>query len=209
MVNSSPDLLELGLNRLCIVGGKFANPGVQLIQRAVGFNCKSSFPMRTSKQTGASIVSCVCKCACCKLRRQALRFSVYLGLMDLDKAPSSEAKQRRYDEAYMRMAQEAKLFIAKESRWALIVKDQMIIADGYNGTSVIPKRAKRATARRIGMSCTPRPTPSPNSPRATTVRREPPVHHPLAVQGMCQADPPGRLCVVFRDAYKDPSGLPF
>ena len=45
-------------------------------------------------------------------------------------------KQQRYDEAYMRMASEwAKLSYCKRKQvGALIVKDQMIISDGFNGT---------------------------------------------------------------------------
>jgi len=45
-------------------------------------------------------------------------------------------KQLRYDEAYMRMAFEwAKLSHCKRKQvGALIVKDRMIISDGYNGT---------------------------------------------------------------------------
>ncbi|MCT4562640.1 MAG: dCMP deaminase family protein [Crocinitomicaceae bacterium] len=47
-----------------------------------------------------------------------------------------EAKQRRYDEAYLKMAQHwAELSHCKRKKvGALIVKDQMIISDGYNGT---------------------------------------------------------------------------
>ena len=45
-------------------------------------------------------------------------------------------KQLRYDKAYMRMALEwAKLSYCKRKQvGALIVKDRMIISDGYNGT---------------------------------------------------------------------------
>ena len=45
-------------------------------------------------------------------------------------------KQERYDHAYMRMAQEwAKLSYSKRKQvGAIIVKDRMIISDGYNGT---------------------------------------------------------------------------
>jgi len=45
-------------------------------------------------------------------------------------------KLRRYDEAYMRMAAEwAKLSYCKRKQvGALIVKDRMIISDGFNGT---------------------------------------------------------------------------
>lgn len=47
-----------------------------------------------------------------------------------------EAKQRRYDEAYLKMAEHwAELSHCKRKKvGALIVKDQMIISDGYNGT---------------------------------------------------------------------------
>jgi dCMP deaminase len=45
-------------------------------------------------------------------------------------------KQRRYDNAYMRMAEEwSKLsHCTRKNVGALIVKDRMIISDGYNGT---------------------------------------------------------------------------
>ena len=45
-------------------------------------------------------------------------------------------KQKRYDKAYMKMALEwAKLsHCTRKQVGALIVKDQMIISDGYNGT---------------------------------------------------------------------------
>jgi dCMP deaminase len=47
----------------------------------------------------------------------------------------SQAKQLRYDRAYMRMAKEwAQLSHCQRKQvGALIVKDRMIIADGYNG----------------------------------------------------------------------------
>jgi dCMP deaminase len=47
-----------------------------------------------------------------------------------------EKKQLRYDTAYMRMAMEwAKLSHCQRKQvGALIVKDRMIISDGYNGT---------------------------------------------------------------------------
>ncbi len=47
-----------------------------------------------------------------------------------------DKKQQRYDQAYMRMASEwAKLSHCKRKQvGALIVKDRMIISDGFNGT---------------------------------------------------------------------------
>jgi dCMP deaminase len=48
----------------------------------------------------------------------------------------SKAKQLRYDKAYLRMAKEwGKLSHCKRKQvGAIIVKDRMIISDGYNGT---------------------------------------------------------------------------
>ena len=48
----------------------------------------------------------------------------------------AKKKQRRYDNAYMKMAEEwAKLsHCTRKNVGALIVKDRMIISDGYNGT---------------------------------------------------------------------------
>ncbi len=47
-----------------------------------------------------------------------------------------DSKQRKYDIAYLRMAEEwSKLSYCKRRQvGALIVKDKMIISDGYNGT---------------------------------------------------------------------------
>ena len=48
----------------------------------------------------------------------------------------SNTKQLKYDKAYLRMASEwAKLFYCERRQvGAIIVKDRMIISDGYNGT---------------------------------------------------------------------------
>jgi len=48
----------------------------------------------------------------------------------------NKIKQKKYDTAYMRMASEwAKLSYCKRRQvGAIIVKDKMIISDGYNGT---------------------------------------------------------------------------
>ena len=50
--------------------------------------------------------------------------------------PMSEKKQLKYDKAYLRMAQEwGKLsYCNRKQVGAIIVKDRMIISDGYNGT---------------------------------------------------------------------------
>ncbi|MCB0408926.1 MAG: dCMP deaminase family protein [Flavobacteriales bacterium] len=49
---------------------------------------------------------------------------------------SSKEKQLRYDKAYLKMAKEwAKLsHCSRKQVGALIVKDRMIVSDGYNGT---------------------------------------------------------------------------
>lgn len=56
--------------------------------------------------------------------------------MELETEHTQAVKQLRYDEAYMRMAAEwAKLsHCIRKQVGALIVKDRMIIADGFNGT---------------------------------------------------------------------------
>ena len=47
-----------------------------------------------------------------------------------------ESKQEKYDKAYLRMAKEwGKLsYCERKQVGAIIVKDRMIISDGYNGT---------------------------------------------------------------------------
>ena len=47
-----------------------------------------------------------------------------------------DKKQLKYDKAYLRMAKEwAKLsYCQRKQVGAIIVKDRMIISDGYNGT---------------------------------------------------------------------------
>lgn len=50
--------------------------------------------------------------------------------------PSTKAKKLRYDKAYLRLAEEwGKLSYCKRKQvGAIIVRDKMIISDGYNGT---------------------------------------------------------------------------
>lgn len=136
------------------------------------------------------------------------------GLMDLDKAPSSEAKQRRYDEAYMRMAQEwAKLSHCERKQvGALIVKDQMIIADGYNGTpSGFPNvcEASDGTTHwyvlHAEANAITKLAKSNNSAEGATL------YITLSPCRECAKliHQAGIVRVVFRDAYKDSSGLAF
>ncbi|MCT4613394.1 MAG: dCMP deaminase family protein [Marinifilaceae bacterium] len=56
--------------------------------------------------------------------------------MDLRHFENSEEKQRRLDERYLRMAMiwAENSYCARRKVGSLIVKDKMIISDGYNGT---------------------------------------------------------------------------
>ena len=67
-----------------------------------------------------------------KIRSHYIRYSFIISR----KIMSSKAKLLRYDKAYLRMAKEwGKLSHCKRKQvGAIIVKDRMIISDGYNGT---------------------------------------------------------------------------
>ena len=82
-----------------------------------------------------------------------------------------EEKQHQLDMRYLRMARiwAENSYCVRRKVGALIVKDKMIISDGYNGTpaaSRISARTKRV--RPNPMSCTPKPTPLPRWPKAPT-----------------------------------------
>jgi deoxycytidylate deaminase len=67
----------------------------------------------------------------------------------------------KFDKAYLKMAQEwAKLSYCKRKQvGALIVKDRMIISDGYNGTPWDSKTAvKMKREKHTGMYCMQKPT---------------------------------------------------
>lgn len=123
-------------------------------------------------------------------------------------------KQKRYDAAYMRMAQEwARLSHCERKQvGALIVKDQMIIADGYNGTpSGFPNVCEgddgtthwyvlHAEANAITKLAK-----SNNSAEGATL------YITLSPCRECAKliHQAGIVRVVYADAYKDPSGLAF
>ena len=67
-----------------------------------------------------------------KIRSHYIRYSFIISR----KIMSSKAKLLRYDKAYLRMAKQwGKLSHCKRKQvGAIIVKDRMIISDGYNGT---------------------------------------------------------------------------
>ena len=136
------------------------------------------------------------------------------GPMDLDNLPSLDAKQRRYDEAYMRMALEwAKLSHCERKQvGALIVKDQMIIADGYNGTpSGFPNvcEADDGTTHwyvlHAEANAITKLAKSNNSAEGATL------YITLSPCRECAKliHQAGIVRVVYGDAYKDPSGLDF
>ena len=129
--------------------------------------------------------------------------------------PTPEAvKQLRYDEAYMRMAAEwAQLsHCVRKQVGALIVKDRMIIADGFNGTPtgfpnvceneegetnwyVLHAEAnaitKLARSNNSAVGATLYITMSPCRERSKLIHQA------------------GISRVVYRDEYKDPQGLDF
>ena len=75
----------------------------------------------------------------------------------------TDKKQRRYDQAYLKMALEwSKLSHCKRKQvGALIVKDKMIISDGYNGTPTgFDNCCEDDEGIRNGMNCTQKPMPS-------------------------------------------------
>ena len=134
--------------------------------------------------------------------------------MDLDNSPSLDAKKRRYDEAYMRMALEwAKLSHCERKQvGALIVKDQMIIADGYNGTpSGFPNvcEADDGTTHwyvlHAEANAITKLAKSNNSAEGATL------YITLSPCRECAKliHQAGIVRVVYGDAYKDPSGLDF
>ena len=75
-----------------------------------------------------------------------------------------ERKQEKYDKAYLRMASEwGKLSFCKRKQvGAIIVKDRMIISDGYNGTPTGFENIVRMKKDiQNGMFCMPRPMQYP------------------------------------------------
>lgn len=123
-----------------------------------------------------------------------------------------QAKQERYDQAYMKMALEwAKLsHCTRKKVGALIVKDGMIISDGYNGTPTgFPNDCEgtdglthwyvlHAEANAILKVAR-----STNNARGATLYL---THSPCkeCSKLVLQA---GIERLVFKEAYKDPSGL--
>ena len=125
-----------------------------------------------------------------------------------------EAKQHRYDLAYMRMAVEwAKLSHCQRKQvGALIVKDGMIIADGYNGTpSGFPNVCENEEGEthwyvlHAEANAITKLAKSNNSAQGATL------YITLSPCRECAKliHQAGIIRVVYADAYKDPSGLTF
>ena len=76
-----------------------------------------------------------------------------------------EQKQRQFDIRYLQMARvwAENSYCVRRKVGALLVKDKMIISDGYNGTL----RASRTSARTTWA----RPSPTFCMPRQTPLRR--------------------------------------
>ncbi|MDA0728304.1 MAG: dCMP deaminase family protein [Bacteroidetes bacterium] len=127
---------------------------------------------------------------------------------------STSAKQKRYDDAYMRMAQEwAQLSHCQRKQvGALIVKDQMIIADGYNGApSGFPNACENDQGEthwyvlHAEANAITKLAKSNNSAQGATL------YITLSPCRECAKliHQAGIVRVVYRDAYKDESGLDF
>lgn len=84
---------------------------------------------------------------------------------------------------------------------ALIVKDKMIISDGYNGTpSGLRMYVKMKTISPNPMCSMPKPMPLPNSTLQQQQQRCHNVRHGLSLYRMCQTHHPGRnqACRILR-----------
>jgi dCMP deaminase len=122
------------------------------------------------------------------------------------------AKQERYDRAYLRMAIEwAKLsHCTRKKVGALIVKEGMIISDGYNGTPTgFPNDCEDASGLTLWYvlhaeaNAIMKVARSTNNARGATLYL---THSPCkeCSKLILQA---GIKRLVYMDAYKDPSGL--
>jgi len=127
---------------------------------------------------------------------------------------SAQLKQLRYDEAYMRMAAEwAQLSHCNRKQvGALIVKDRMIIADGFNGTPTgFPNSCENADGEtnwyvlHAEANAITKLARSNNSSVGATL------YITMSPCRECSKliHQAGISRVVYRDEYKDPQGLDF
>ena len=134
--------------------------------------------------------------------------------MELETEHTHAVKQLRYDEAYMRMAAEwAKLsHCIRKQVGALIVKDRMIIADGFNGTPTgFPNACENAEGEtnwyvlHAEANAITKLARSNNSAVGATL------YITMSPCRECSKliHQAGISRVVYRDEYKDPQGLNF
>lgn len=206
------------------MGGESPHPSIEFIHRTIGLDSKIILAYALSaKQPSASVVpgSCVNAHAASYDRPTLMPASkVYLCAVvwtgqrtDMGNTNTS-AKQKRYDDAYMRMAHEwAQLSHCQRKQvGALIVKDQMIIADGYNGApSGFPNACENEEGEthwyvlHAEANAITKLAKSNNSAQGATL------YITLSPCRECAKliHQAGIVRVVYRDAYKDDSGLDF
>lgn len=126
----------------------------------------------------------------------------------------SDTKQLRYDKAYLKMASEwAKLSHCKRKNvGALIVKNNMIISDGYNGTpSGFPNDCEDVNGETLWYVLHAEANAISKVSKSTNSSKDATLYITLSPCRECsklilQA---GITRVVYRDAYKDNSGIDF
>ena len=89
---------------------------------------------------------------------------------------NQEEKQTELDLRYLRMARiwSENSYCKRRQVGALIVKNKMIISDGYNGTpSGFENICEDEKTSRCPMCCMPRPMPLPKSPAQAITAKTP------------------------------------
>ncbi len=122
-----------------------------------------------------------------------------------------EEKQRQLDKRYLRMARiwAENSYCVRRKVGALIVKDQMIISDGYNGTpSGFENICEDEAGARSPTCCTPRPTPSPRWPsRPTTATARRSTSPPRPASSAQSSSSRRHPRVVYAEDYRSEEGL--
>ena len=198
------------------MGRHFSNPSIEFVNRPIGFDAEVVLANAVaSEQPCTAVISSP------RINAHAASYNggaaalpprrTFGIVMAEDK---QDTKQKRYDAAYMRMAREWALLSHCERKQvgALIVKDQMIIADGYNGTpSGFPNvcEAEDGTTHwyvlHAEANAITKLAKSNNSAEGATL------YITLSPCRDCAKliHQAGIVRVVYADAYKDSSGLAF